>query len=204
MTVRYIPEAVFEARATELWQQHGLEPAFDVEDLADRLGLGVLWEEVPDVEGAIVLGQLDPNEARIVLNEGHLADLEANGGRLRRYTIGHEIGHWLFHADAARSGTLSLVSGGRVWCRGGSKDPAERQAEMFSARLLMPKERLRDAVPKTSWRGWRPVYVLAETFAVSPTAMMIRLDELRWAHRDELGDPVSGSAPVPGQAELFG
>lgn len=200
----YIPEAIFEARVAELWQKHGLEPAFDVEDLADHLGLGLLWEEVPDEEGAIVLGQLDPNEARIVLNERHLADLEANGGSLRRYTLGHEIGHWLFHADAARSGTLSLMEGGRVWCRSGSKDSAERQAEMFAARLLMPKDRLRDAVPKTSWRGWRPVYVLAETFAVSPTAMMIRLDEVRWAHRDESGAPRSGPAPIPGQVELFG
>lgn len=200
----YIPEAVFEARAAELWQRHELEPAFDVEDLADRLGLGLLWEALPDGEGAIVLGQLDPNDARIVLNERHFAELEASGGRLRRFTLGHEIGHWLFHAGAARSGTLSLLAGGRIWCRGGSKDPAERQAEMFSARLLMPKDQLRDAVPKTAWRGWRPVYGLAETFAVSPTAMMIRLEELQWAHRGESGDPGSGPAPVPGQARLFG
>jgi hypothetical protein len=204
MTVRYIPEAVFETRAAELWQRNDLEPGFDVEDLADRLGLGLLWEELPDVESASVLGQLDPNEARIVLNERHLTAMEANGGTLRRYTLGHEIGHWLFHVDAARSGTLSLMADGRVWCRSGSRDPAERQAEMFSARLLMPMDQLRAAVPKTSWRGWRPVYALAGTFAVSPTAMMIRLEELRWAHRDESDGPVSGPAPVPGQAELFG
>lgn len=200
----YIPNAVFEARVAELWQKHALAPAFDVEDLADRLGLGLLWEELPDEEGAVVLGLLDPNLARIVLNERHLAELEANGGRLRRFTIGHELGHWLFHADAARSGTLSLMEGGRVWCRGGSKDPAERQAEMFSARLHMPRDRLREAVPKTSWCGWRPVYRLADTFAVSATAMVIRLEELGWAHRDESGQPVSGPEPVPGQAQLFG
>lgn len=200
----YIPEAVFEARASELWQRYGLEPAFDVEELADRLGLGLLWEVVPDKDGSVVLGLLDPNEARIILNEKHLVELEANGGRLRRYTGGHEIGHWVFHADAARSGTLSLLEGDRVWCRTGSKDPAERQAEMFSARLLVPKDRLREAVPKTSWHGWRPVYTLADRFAVSPTAMVIRLEELRWAHRDESGEPVSGPAPLPGQAQLFG
>ncbi len=199
----YIPEAVLETRAAELWRTYGLEPAFDVEDLVDRFGLGLVWERVEDDDGAQVLGLLDPNERLIVLNEAHLSDLEANGGRLRRYTLGHEIGHWIFHADAARSGTLSLMHDGRVWCRGGSKDPAERQAEMFSARLLMPAGSVREEVPKKPWRGWRPVYGLADRFAVSVTAMMIRLEELGWANRDESGEPTSGPALVSGQAQLF-
>jgi hypothetical protein len=54
-------------------------------------------------------------------------------GRLRRYTIGHEIGHWEFHAEDVRAGMLSLLDGDRIWCRTGSPDPAERQAEIFSA-----------------------------------------------------------------------
>lgn len=199
----FIPEAVFEARAAEMWQKSRLEPGFDVDELADQLGLGLLWEEIPDQEDAVVLGSLDPTEARIVLNERHLAELEANGGRLRRYTMGHEIGHWTFHADAARSGTLSLLEGGRVWCRTGSKDPAERQAEMFSARLLVPRDRLREAVPKKPWHGWRPVYQLADRFVVSPTAMVIRLEELGWTHRGESGEPVSGPAPGLGQGQIF-
>jgi hypothetical protein len=48
------------------------------------------------------------------------------------------------------------------------------------------------------------VYALADTFAVSPTAMVIRLEELRWADRDESGEPVSGPAPLAGQGQLFG
>ena len=75
---------------------------------------------------------------------------------------------------------------------------------MFSARLLVPRDRLGEAVPKTSWHGWRSVYALADTFAVSPTAMVIRLEELRWADRDESGEPVSGPAPLAGQGQLFG
>jgi len=74
----------------------------------------------------------------VVLNERHIDLLEQKEGRLRRYTIGHEVGHWTLHADAIRSGTLSLFDGSRVWCRDGSSDPVERQAEMFSAALLMP------------------------------------------------------------------
>ncbi len=201
--MRYIPEAVLEARAAELWRAHELEPGFDVEELVDRLGLGLVWEELPDDERGRALGLLDPNDKCVVLNERHLSDLEANGGRLRRFTLGHEIGHWLFHAEAARSGTLSLLEDGRVWCRGGSTDPAERQAEMFAARLLMPADRVREEIPNKPWSGWRPVYALADTFVVSVTAMMIRLMELGWAHRDVAGNPISGPAPARGQVQLF-
>jgi Zn-dependent peptidase ImmA (M78 family) len=200
--VKYIPEAVFEARAGELWRSYGLEPGFDIEDLVDRLGLSLLWEAVPDPDGGVVFGMLDPNNGRIVLNELHIAELESNPGLLR-YTIGHELGHWLFHAEAARSGTLSLFQDGRIWCRDGSRDPAERQAEMFSARLLMPRDMLKPAFPEAGWRGWRDVYALAETFAVSATAMIIRLEELGWAHRDQSGEPRRGPATSPGQTQLL-
>lgn len=198
----YIPEAVFEARAGELLRTYKLEPGFDIEALADDLGLGLLWDSVPDTEAGAVLGMLEPNDRRIILNELHLAELEANPG-LRRYTIGHELGHWLFHAEAARTGALSLFHDGRIWCRTGSRDPVERQAEMFSARLLMPRDVLKRALPDPGWQGWRAVYGMAETFVVSPTAMIIRLEELGWAHRDESGNPRPGTAPAPGQAQLF-
>jgi len=130
--------------------------------------------------------------------------LEEKEGRLRRYTVGHEIGHWTLHADAVRSGTLSLFDGERIWCRSGSRDPAERQAEMFSAALLMPMDRLLAAPPEPPWRGWPPVYHLADAFAVNVTPMAIRLEELGWMHRDEDATPVSGPRQKAGQGSLFG
>lgn len=150
----FIAEAQIEARAAELWQRHDLEPGFDVERLLDMLGLGLVWESIEDEDDASVLGQLIPQKRLVVLNERHLGRLEQKDGRLRRYTVGHEIGHWILHADAIRSGTLSFFDGERVWCRDGSKDATERQAERFSAAVLMPKERLLAAVPKAPWRGW--------------------------------------------------
>jgi hypothetical protein len=135
--VTYISEAQIEARAAELWRRHSLEPGFDVERLLDDLGLGLVWEVVDDhgAEGA-VLGQLIPEKQLVVLNERHIEGLEDKQGRLRRYTVGHEVGHWVLHADAARLGNLSLFDGDRIRCRNGSPDPVERQAEMFSAALL--------------------------------------------------------------------
>jgi len=143
----FITQAQIEDRAAAIWQRYQLTPGFDVESLLDHLGLSLLWEAIGDDSGRI-LGQLIPEQRIVVLNERHLDALEAKDGRLRRYTIGHEVGHWDLHAEAARTGALSLLSGGRTWCRDGSPDPVERQAERFSAALLIPSDQLRAALPK--------------------------------------------------------
>ena len=199
----FVPEARIEARAAEIWQRHGLTPGFDVERLLDELGLGLVWEQIADQTASTVLGQLIPDQKLVVLNEGHIGQLEEKGGRLRRYTVGHEIGHWELHAENARSGTFSLFDGDRIWCRTGSQHPVERQAEMFSAALLMPRHELRTALPQHPWRGWPHVYRLADTFLVNVTPMRIRLEKLGWIHLDDDGTPVSGARPIPGQRPLF-
>jgi IrrE N-terminal-like domain len=201
--VTYIPDSVLENRAGQLWHQYNLVPAFDIEALADDLDLSLLWEEVRDDPAHSVLGQLDPNDARIILNQRHFELLEAGGGRVRRYTIAHEIGHWLFHCNAARTGALSLFQDGRIWCRAGDAHPAERQAEMFAARLLMPSFTVRPLVPRTPWSGWKTVRTLADRFLVSLTAMRIRLEELGLAHLDPDGVPTSGQRTPTGQTQLF-
>ena len=201
----FLAEAQIETRATELWRAHSLTPGFDVERLLDELELSLVWESLDDEAGADVLGQLVPARSLVVLNERHIDRLEARQGRLRRFTIGHEIAHWMLHADAVRSGTLSLFDGERIWCRTGSTDPIERQAEMFSAALLIPRNLLRDALAPTPapWSGWPVVYRLADRFLVNVTPMAIRLERLGWMHRDERGSPVSGPASAPGQGVLF-
>jgi hypothetical protein len=199
----YIPEARIEARAARLQQHHGLRPGFDVEQLVDDLGLGLVWEPIADEPRSAVLGQLIPEQQLIVLNERHLDALEKDGGRLRRYTVGHEVGHWELHSESARSGMLSLLAGDRIWCRTGSAHQAERQAEMFSACLLMSRDDLLAALPSPPWRGWRHVYRLADRFLVNVTPMKIRLERLGWMHLDDDGVPASGSEPIPGQPALF-
>ena len=91
-----------------------------------------------------------------------------------------------------------------MWCRSGATDPVERQAEVFSAALLIPADRLLAMVPKVPWRGWPVVYRLADAFVVNVTPMTIRLEKLNKMHRDEEGVPASGPPPTPGQATLFG
>jgi len=188
----FIAEARIEARAAELWQQFGLQPGFDVERLLDQLDLCLSWESIDDSgdEGDI-LGQLVPGQRLVLLNEQHLSRLEKNGGAQRRFTIGHEIGHWILHAPGGGLGASSLFTDGRVWCRDGSHESIERQAEMFAAALLIPSEFLAEALPAGSWSGWPAVYRLAECFAVSPTAMQYRLVKLEWMHLGEGREPRS-------------
>lgn len=200
--MKFIPDKVLESRAAELWRDRSLTIGFDAEALLDRLGLSLLWEQLDDDGGGRILGQLEADFPRVILNERHKTDLEANEGALRRFTIGHEIGHWSLHASAIRSGTLNLLQSGRTWCRDGSRDKAELQAEKFSANLLMPRDLLRGELPTGAWSGWNTVYRLAERFVVTPTAMIVRLKELGWAHLDESRTPKAGSEPVEGQGQL--
>jgi hypothetical protein len=198
----FVPAAVLDSRSADLWQRFRLEPGFDAEVLLDSLELNFLWDTLDEVDGERVLGALLARDRLVVLNDRHLAELEASPG-LRRFTIAHEVGHWFLHADAARSGTIPLDHDGRTWCRSGATVPAERQAEMFAGRLLVPRDRLLAVLPSPGWAGWPPVYDLAERFVVTPTAMIVRLEELELAYCDEGGLPRSGK-PVPlGQGVLF-
>jgi hypothetical protein len=200
--MRFISNDEIESEAASLWRAHAFQPGFDVERLIDDLGLGLIWETVEDPPDAIVLGQLSPGDRQVILNERHLPELEANAGRVRRFTLAHEIGHWQLHASAARSGTLELFVGGRTWCRSGSRDQPEVQAERFAAALLMPDDLIRPCLPDGPWYGWRPVYDLADQFLVSPTAMSIRLQHLYLMHLNDDGYPCSGPAESGGALEL--
>ena len=199
----YVQESFVESRVADIWRQFSLEPGFDIEALLDDLGLGLIWDNVPDENGLRVLGQLKPYEKVVVLNERYLEMLEEKDGRLGRFTLGHEIGHWELHSAVIRTGTLRLFDGERILCRDGSSDPIERQAEMFSAALLMPREVLREALTQLPWRGWRTLYQLADHFVVNITPMKVRLERLDWIHLDEKGKPATGPRPVSGQGTLF-
>ena len=100
----------------------------------------------------------------------------------RRFTIGHELGHWCLHR-----------SGGAVWCRAHAVDPPEAarpaarpayppeesEANEFAAALLMPAElvrrhyeRLRRTDPKGSFAE------LCRVFGASGAAMGRRLKQV--------------------------
>src|ERR1700679_4354201 len=119
----FIAPARIDARAAELWRQFGLEPGFDIEARLDDLDLSLTWEMIDDAAGdGDMLGQLIPAQKLIVMNERHLERLEARGYAQLRFTVGHEIGHWIFHAPGG-FGASDLVNGERTLCRGRAAAP---------------------------------------------------------------------------------
>jgi len=141
----------------------GPELPVPVEAIAGDL-LGLRIEESWDMECS---GMLLPAARKIVLNAAE-APRDVAPLRRFRFTIAHEIGHWICH----------VVGAGRsepVFCR--AKDLSEdadrtleREANVFAAELLMPEPAVRAA-----WEELGDVEACAGRFDVSPTAMQWRL-----------------------------
>lgn len=148
---------------------------------------------------------IDPKEIAIRLHvqvyEDKLEDgvsglLITNGGRStifvnskdklarQRFSIAHELGHFLLRHHAKEGDHVHVDKGVRVLQRGlkasQGVDPIEIEANHFAACLLMPANLLRQTVEEL---GGRPVTEemvdeLAKRFVVSEQAMTIRLTNL--------------------------
>jgi Zn-dependent peptidase ImmA (M78 family) len=140
----------------------GPEIPVPVESIAeDFLGLRI---EQADMDCS---GMLLPGKRLIRINA---AEGPRNEPPLRRFrfTIAHELGHWICHA---LEGADLAVS----YCRPIDLTEAadrslEREANVFAAELLMPELAVRAA-----WAELRSADALAPRFDVSPSAMRWRL-----------------------------
>jgi hypothetical protein len=113
------------------------------------------------------------SEAALVpLGDGHAIELHGVSSERRlRFTIAHEIGHFVLHkgrAVAERGGATSQ------WTA-----RLEREADQFAAELLMPEHLVRQAALEHGADAHR----LADRFDVSVQAMNIRLRRLGLAER---------------------
>lgn len=169
--------AVLESVPDYIWDGESLP--VPVEDIADS-SFGLLVRDVDDlrtVPGAPALpggqslsGLLLPTRGEIWVNTEETRQWPPR----RRFTIGHELGHWCLHRVGDKS----------VFCRSGSVQeekretsgppPAEEEANVFAAALLMPDELLR-----REWDRLRfDLHALMTRFDVSKAAMQRRLDAL--------------------------
>ena len=106
------------------------------------------------------------------VGDGHRIVLHGESGeRRRRFTIAHEVGHFVLHP-----GRLAPERGGGA---NAAWRAQEREADQFAAELLMPEDRVRDAV----LRHGADVGRLADCFEVSRQAMQTRLRWLGLAER---------------------
>lgn len=133
------------------------EGAVPVDALAtDLLGLLVIESDGIEVSGLLV-----PATRYVYLNARESRESE---GR-RRFTLAHEIGHWVCQCDEGRSAAPEPIL-----CRAsdmsGTGSALEREANNFAASLLMPEQPIHQAAAEGL-----DIDAAAERFGVSDIAM---------------------------------
>jgi hypothetical protein len=157
-----MPGPVTDIRAAALRRRYRqLFGGADVPVPVDAIAEDLCSLQVAQEPGLAVSGMLVPAERRIRINadEPHAR---------RRFTLAHELGHWICQCLEGRPAPL--------YCRATDVglDPStktiEREANVFAAELLMPEEHVR-----MQWAASPSVDVAARAFDVSDEAMRWRL-----------------------------
>jgi Zn-dependent peptidase ImmA (M78 family) len=172
-----VTRAVVRQRAQGVLANQGVHrPPIKVESLARRLGL------------AIVQADLDDGVSGVLVRDGsdtYICVRRRDPRIRRRFTVAHEIGHFVLEHQFAASRHVHVDRERQVLQRGPAAstglDPLEVEANQFAAELLMPADWVRTEVsalgdPPLSDRD---VETLAKGFDVSVQAMLHRLDSLR-------------------------
>lgn len=141
--------------ASELLEQHKFVcPPVKVREIAERLGLEVVEMSLPPWFFGVLM-QMEGDRYLVV---NRLLSAES-----KNFTIGHELGHFVMHEDAL------------CYMKNSKRPYFHREADVFAAELCMPAEMVtREA------ELWNYDHVfLAKRFAVTETAMIRRLEELK-------------------------
>ena len=164
----------FEKRATRLLAEHGVtEAPVDVEGLAKALGILVGYERLDnDVSGLLLV---EDGVAKVAINESHHRNR-------RRFTLAHEIGHVLLHAEGDRVFVDRRFFRNRWSSKGELRE--EIEANAFAAALLMPRSLIRQHLEADSGITDVDVFRLATKFQVSEQAMTLRLVKLGYIEPD--------------------
>lgn len=143
-----------------------------VELVAEGLGLICKSADLDnDVSGLLVY---EAGNGKIAYNRSHPVVRQ-------RFTIAHEIGHFILHAEKKRTSRLfvdkwiAFRKEGQVT---GAQEREEIEANAFAAALLMPADLLKQEIEKIGAEDDDCVNQLARSFGVSTMAMSFRLINL--------------------------
>ncbi len=172
MTITSLYKRIDEKAYQLLLRLNALVLPVDVAKIAELLNLSVQEKALEDEYS----GFLAVREKTIVVNSLH-APVR------RRFTIGHELGHYQLHRR--RKIDQQVFIDRTVYFRKGGVDEADYQMELeanaFAAGLLMPEVLLDEYLDK-HWHidlnNSADIKMLAEEFEVSKPAMEYRLKNL--------------------------
>lgn len=167
-------EQRLEGRASDFLAKHKVDSLpVPVEDLAEAEGI------------QIVRSQAEATESGFLLRANGMAIIGLNSRNTRRrqrFTIAHELGHWLLHEGRPLIVDHTVRMNKRDAVASAGTDHEEIQANAFAAALLMPVSAIQHSVereislqiPSRDQLTSR----LADEFDVSHEAMSIRLINL--------------------------
>lgn len=159
------------------------EAGQSIQGLARRLGIRVDEEDLPDEVSAVLLRSPNCGSTsgyRIAVNRNHTLERQ-------RWSIAHEIGHYVLHKDdpdfevvvddQEYGVVIPLIAPVGNSYRKDRRSRLEREAESFAASLLMPPNRVRQSI------NFRRLCIpkLAQEFYVSEQAMRLRVLEIQAA-----------------------
>ena len=162
---------------------HELDPdlplAFGVEDLCRKLDISHVHDESINSFAAALVMHADKAWGEIILAKG-------TSPQRRRFSIGHELGHFLIPSHRPRHGQQFSCSNADLHTsETGSSDHGRRmeaEANRFAAELLMPAKRIRSNL-KNRQPDLAEIVRLADEFQVSRAAMARSYVD---AHRETL------------------
>lgn len=179
MKVPYLTESHIEARADDtiarFERRFGCfeESAVPLEEIAECLfDLDVRCEDLNRTHGGETLGAIWFEKCEIRIDE--TLNHETHPGKLGRYrfTLAHEIGHWVLHEPVHRarrrqSSLFEDTSQPSIICRAPlprtKKEPVEWQADYFAGCLTMPRTLVMRAFENI--KGSRAPYIATNEIA---------------------------------------
>lgn len=152
-------------KAREILDRFGIfRPPVDPELIAENMGYTVTYVDFEGEVGSEIAGLYDFASKTIFVNR----DIAPNR---KTFTIAHELGHALLHEEYARS--QRYVAMPRRNDYGDDAKPAEeKEADVFAACLLVPKDLLH------RYRHLADIEELGELFAVSTDVVYYQMKYL--------------------------
>jgi hypothetical protein len=169
---RYSDPCAHELRAEYLATYPVPEIPVPVESIAeDLLGLRIEERDLGECSGMFI-----PSERLILVNAAEATNSDIPIRR-HRFTIAHELGHWICHALADVGEEQPTFCRSRDLSVDADRD-LEREANVFGAELLMPEAAVREV-----WVDVPDPAEVAERFEVSALAAQWRLYSFGLAER---------------------
>jgi Zn-dependent peptidase ImmA (M78 family) len=183
-------------KAEQLIEQYALSSPVRVFELADLIGIG--WKLCSSEDLTRMLSDNDKNVSAAELKETitdilgcydkekkvlYLHDTNQPITR-KRFTMAHEIGHYILHGDAKDTHHFRKTYYRRDILK--PTDAYEKEANYFAGYLLMPDRDILSVLPYSRMMisGDEIVDKYSKIFAVSPESMRIRLRTFKEEHEE--------------------